>query len=267
MTPATLWIVFWLLPALLGDGTVTLSRVQQLDLLSQANQAFEQALISRTEQQAQGYYRQAIAAYEQLIAAGIHNAKLYYNLGNAYFRIQDLGRAIAAYRQGLRLEPANTRLQANLHYVRSRRSDQIEASGHIALLPRLFFWHDDLPLSLQVTVAVGSFVAFWLFAALRLFWRRVGLTWLLVSSAALCLLCGASAVIVHVQNTRMPHGVIVADEATVRKGNGDSYALQLAQPLHAGSEFVVLEARGAWLHIQLPNDTAGWIRRERAILW
>ena len=83
----------------------------------------------------------------------------------------------------------------------------------------------------------------------------------------LFLLCAASAVIVHVQNTSTQYGVIVADEATVRKGNGDSYALQLSQPLHAGSEFVVLEERGAWLHIQLANNTAGWIRRERAMLW
>jgi hypothetical protein len=53
----------------------------------------------------------------------------------------------------------------------------------------------------------------------------------------------------------------VAEEAPVRTGNGDSYALQLSQPLRPGTEFVVLEERGAWLHVQLENNTRGWIRR------
>ena len=71
-----------------------LTYAQQLVQLEQANRAFEQALMSPTHQDAQGYYQQAIAGYEQLVAAGIHNAKLYYNLGNAYFRLNDLGHAI-----------------------------------------------------------------------------------------------------------------------------------------------------------------------------
>ena len=61
----------------------------------------------------------------------------------------------------------------------------------------------------------------------------------------------------------MQAGVIVAEEAVVRKGNGEGYALQLPQPLHRGMEFDA-EERGAWLHIQLVNGTTGWIRREHA---
>src|SRR5262249_60434838 len=79
------------------------THAQPLMELEQANRAFEQALVSPPPQDAQGYYQQAIAGYEQLVAAGIHNAKLYYNLGNAYFRLNDLGHAILHYRRGLRL--------------------------------------------------------------------------------------------------------------------------------------------------------------------
>src|SRR5712692_10527969 len=89
-----------------------LTYAQQLVQLEQANRAFEQALTSPTPQAAQVYYQQAITGYEQLIAAGIHNARLYYNLGNAYFRLHDLGHAILYYRHGLRLEPGNRQIQA-----------------------------------------------------------------------------------------------------------------------------------------------------------
>ena len=61
-------------------------------------------------------------------------------------------------------------------------------------------------------------------------------------------------------------GVIVAEEVVVRKGNGESYTPQLPQPLHAGTEFIVLEERGSWLAIQLDNGISGWIRRDSATL-
>ena len=86
-------------------------------------------------------------------------------------------------------------------------------------------------------------------------------------AALFFLLFTASALMVYYRNAPGRHGVVVAREAAMRKGNGDSYALQLAQPLHPGTEFNVLETRGAWLHIQLENSIQGWIRRGRAVVW
>ncbi len=245
----------------------TLTKPQQQALLDQANQAFEQVLDSTGAHQAQGYYQQAIAAYEQLIAAGVDNAKLYYNLGNAYFLRQDLGRAILQYRRGLRLEPGNRRLQANLRYVRSQRIDQIDASAHQALMLRFFFWHDDISLNMQVTIALAGFLLAWAGAFAHLFWRRPLLLWLTAGAASAFVLFAGSAWAVHAQHAATRHGVIVAPEAPVRKGNGASYALQFPQPLHSGAEFTIRESRGSWLHIRLDNGASGWIRREQAALW
>ena len=137
------------------DGRVPpLTAEAQLDLLSRANRAFEQALDVRDQQQAWRYVQQAIVAYEQLAASGLHNAKLYYNLGNAYFHLNDLGQAMLYYRRGLRLEPHNARLQANVQYARSRRMDQIEASPQRHLWRSILFWHDDLSLGTQTFLAV-----------------------------------------------------------------------------------------------------------------
>ena len=82
-----------------------------------------------------------------------------------------------------------------------------------------------------------------------------------------CVLLSSSALFVHLQHTTRRHGVLVADGVEVRKGNGESYALQLSQPLHRGTEFLVQEERGAWLALQLDNGVSGWIRREQAVLW
>lgn len=52
----------------------------------------------------------------------------------------------------------------------------------------------------------------------------------------------------------------------MRQGNGDSYALQVSQPLRPGTECVVQQERGAWLHVQLENGTNGWMRQEDVML-
>jgi tetratricopeptide (TPR) repeat protein len=261
-------LLHWLaLTLLLMPGVVFASTdAQQLAQLEQANHAFEQALISPTPQEAQGYYWQAIAGYEQLITAGIHNAKLYYNLGNAYFRVHDLGHAILAYRRGLRLEPGNRRLQANLSYARSRRTDQIEATAQRTLLPQMFFWQDELSVPAQWTLALVGYGVLWGCALTYRYWRRTPLLWGMAGAAFGCLLFAASAWLIAYQHTSTHAGVLVIDDVAVRKGNGESYTLQLPQPLHAGTEFIVLEERGSWLSIQLDNGTSGWIRRDSASL-
>ena len=247
----------------------TLTTGQQLILLERANQAFEQALARPGEQTTQGFYQQAIDAYEKLIAAGVHNGKLYYNLGNAYFLRNDLGLAILQYRRGLRLEPGNRRLQANLQYALSRRMDQIEVktTTRRSLVSRLLFWHDDLSLRFQVSLALIAFLFVWGCALAHWFWRRSPFLWLLGSAAFVFLLFAGSALLVHVDTTTTRHGVVVVQEAPVRKGNGESYALQFSRPLHPGAEFEVLETRSAWLHVRLDNGATGWIRQDHAALW
>lgn len=243
-----------------------LTYAQQLVLLEQANRAFEQALAAPEAPDVRRYYQQAIAAYEQLIAAGIHNAKLYYNLGNAYFYLNDLGRAILAYRRGLRLEPGNRRLQANLSYARSQRVDQISGSGQRALWQQVLFWHNDMPLQAQWGLALAAYLLVWGCALGHLFWQRTALLWGLAGAAFVCLVFTGSTLLTHSWHSRTRAGVIVAEAVVVRKGNGESYAPQLPQPLHAGTEFEVLEERGSWLAIKLDNGISGWIRRESASL-
>jgi tetratricopeptide (TPR) repeat protein len=246
--------------------THALTYAQQLVQLEQANRAFEQALTSPTPQAAQSYYQQAIAGYEQLIAAGIYNAKLYYNLGNTYFRLNDLGRAILHYRRGLLLDPGNRQIQANLSYVRSRRVDQIEISGQRSLLHQLFFWQNELSVPTQGLLALTGYGLVWSCAFAHLFWRRAAWLWGVAGAAFFCLVFTASTLLTQYQHNTSRVGVIVAEEVVVRKGNGESYTPQLPQPLHAGTEFVVLEERGSWLAIRLDNGTRGWIQRDSAAL-
>ena len=204
MSMRMLYMIAWLACALWAKPPAiahAFTYAQQLVQLEQANRAFEQALISPTPQDAQGYYQQAIAGYEQLVAVGIHNAKLYYNLGNAYFHRNDLGRAILHYRRGLRLEPGNRQLQANLSYARSRRIDQIDVSGQPqhAFLTQLFFWSDELSVPTQWTLALAGYCLAWGCAFAHLIWRRASLLWGLAGATFFCLIFASSSWLTQAQ--------------------------------------------------------------------
>src|SRR5262249_59447507 len=64
---------------------------------------------------AQGHFKEAIAGYEALVGAGQWNANLFYDLGNAYFRTGDFGRAILNYERALALDNHHPEATANLH--------------------------------------------------------------------------------------------------------------------------------------------------------
>src|SRR5437773_7647074 len=67
---------------------------------------------------AQGHFKEAIANYEALIRDGQWSANVFYNLGNAYFRAGDFGRAILNYERALALERHHPEAKANLQIAR-----------------------------------------------------------------------------------------------------------------------------------------------------
>ena len=68
----------------------------------------------------EGKFAQAAAAYEQLIQSGRVSAPLYFNLGNAWFKSGQMGRAITAYRRAEQLAPRDPDVRANLQFARNQ---------------------------------------------------------------------------------------------------------------------------------------------------
>ena len=73
------------------------------DLFAKANTEF-----------AAGNFKAAIADYQTVVDSGERSANLFYDLGNAYFRHGDFGRAILNYERALRLDPHHPEADANL---------------------------------------------------------------------------------------------------------------------------------------------------------
>lgn len=230
--------------------------------LTEGEAAFRRAVeLDRSDPQAaRDYYRRAILHFE-LIAGegGVRNGKLYYNIGNAYFRLDNLGWAILNYNRASLYIPNNENLRQNLEQARNRRLDKIEKKQREKVFKTLFFLHYDVPSYIRLTLFTAFFAAAWLLAALRLFARNSGLRIGLVVAVAASAVLLVSLVAEGLSASRRPAGVITAEMVVARKGDAETYQPSFTEPLHAGTEFKQLESRPGWRHIELENGVRGWI--------
>mgnify|MGYP002770254461 FL=1 len=76
------------------------------------------------DEYAKGNYQQAIKDYQEILKTGV-SSEIYYNLGNAYYRTDNITQALLAYERALQLSPGDNDIRFNLHYARSKTIDKI----------------------------------------------------------------------------------------------------------------------------------------------
>jgi hypothetical protein len=240
----------------------SLSAEQVHSLFNQANEAFRSAKsITKDPDQAERLYETAILCYKKIINdGGIKNSKLYYNLGNAYFLKEDIGRAILNYRRAERLNKSDANIRKNLSFARSRRIDKVTLKTEKRVLQTLFFWHYDFSIKTKFVLSCVFFAILCISLTVILWFGRSAPT---TATAVICgiLLCCfiVSVVLEAGSQKRVVCGVITAGEVLARQGDGPNYPASFKAPLHSGTEFDLLEHRPGWFHIRLSDGSEGWI--------
>ncbi len=221
-----------------------------------ASSAFESA----NKLYEEGKFAEAAAGYEGLVKSGQVSAALYFNLGNAWFKSGQVGRAIAAYRQAELLNPRDPDLRANLQFARNQTPSP-------TLLPsRWQRWLGRLTLNEWTMLAAGA-LWLWLLVLAVLQLRpalRPGLrTYALLLAVLAVLLCVCAAA--ALRETRFTRtAIVIAREATVRYGPlAESPS---AFTVRDGAELRVLDQKDEWLQVSAGPGRIGWLRRDQTLL-
>lgn len=258
-----LWIILMVVTFRVHVGQAEKLNTTEIEaLLREGNQFFREANLAMQTNKTYAIenYKKAILRYERIANhAGIKNGKLYYNIGNGYFRMNDLGRAILYYRRALRYIPSDPNLLQNLEYARSRRMDKITEKQQVRLFKTIFFWHYEFSMKTKFFVFAVSFAMIWIFAIIRLFRKYSGTLWVICCCVFVAGIFFISLGIEWFYNARVEDGVIIQKQAVARKGDGESYEPAFKEPLHAGTEFNVIEKRQDWLYIELMDSRRCWI--------
>lgn len=203
--------------------------------------------------------RQYAAAAEELEAiaqSGVRNGQLYYNLGNAYLKNGDLGRAILWYERALKLMPSDPDLKFNLDYARSLTRDAKEEAS-ASLVRIFFFWKYQLSSRAVLLSAMAFNLIFWcLLTAYGLTRRRA-----LRHAAAIALMPAVVFVFTAAFNyheaAHQRRAVVLNAQVAVRSGL-ESTSTELFV-LHAGARVKVLKQMPGHCQIRFSKDKIGWV--------
>ncbi|HLX95682.1 MAG TPA: hypothetical protein VKU37_08050 [Verrucomicrobiae bacterium] len=202
---------------------------------------------------AEGKFAAAAGAYEKILQSGAVSPALWFNYGNAEFKLGQLGRALAAYRHAELLAPRDDEVRANLDFVRR------QVAGPVWSESRWQEWLGTLTLNEWAWLAAGAFwLTFILLATrqIRPAWRprlrglTSGVVLLMILSGAGL---GASVVIHYSKST----AVVIAAGATAR--SGPFAEAQDVFKVHDGAELAVSGRRGNWWQVSDGAGRIGWL--------
>jgi tetratricopeptide (TPR) repeat protein len=211
-----------------------------------------------TEAYRNGDWPAAIAAFKSLADAGTDSGKLFYNLGNAYLKNEDLGRALLWYERALKRIPDDPDLRFNYNYALTLTKDE-RGERESPLLRILFFWKYQLSPSTVRWIAIVFNAALW--TALSVLVIRKKRLWRpsIMLTAAATVIFSTTAVFNYVEADRIRHAVILPEQVAVRSGFTDA-ATQLFV-LHAGTRVRVERQTDTHLLVRYTEDKIGWIKK------
>lgn len=205
-------------------------------------------------------WQTAIQTYEKLLNQNYESASLYYNLGNSYFRIGAIGKAILNYERALKLKPGDDDIQFNLRLAKARTFDRIQE------VPKLFIleWWDLLITSIAVSawsLAVLFFYTLLLLSIGAYFLSRsILLQKLSVYSGIISLiffmLTAGVLFASYNREVSTDYGVVTTDLVNVkvspREDSNDAFII------HEGLKLEIEDRLENWARIKLADGKVGW---------
>ena len=122
------------------------------------------------EQYKKAQYQDAVKSYSQILDAGCQDEAVYFNLGNAYFKLGDIPSALLNYEKAHKLAPGDDDVNFNIYFANSKTADKVEPEPEFFVTQ---WWH-SIMLSFSVnTLSILSCPVFydrvWLIGALPVY--------------------------------------------------------------------------------------------------
>ena len=206
-------------------------------------------------------YASAIQIYESLLTKG-EAAEIYYNLGNSYYKTDDIAKAILNYERALLLQPGNADVRANLEIARSKTIDKVVS------VPDIFFvtWTKSLINCLSVDAWAKLGVAFFIlllvsfslfFFSKQIVWKKSGF----IAGIVFLIFVVLSNVFASEQKTELMNrnnAIILSPSVTVRSTPSESGTSLFV--LHEGHKIEIKDnSMREWKEIRLEDGKVGWV--------
>ena len=222
------------------------------------NHELEEGFFRANQAYKEGRYPEAVDGYEQLIESGLKNGHLYYNLGNGYFRLNQLGRAILNYERARLLIPRDPDLNFNLRNARDQMQDAVPESQDFFTMT--FFWLDSLSLDEVFWFFAALNVLFWAVVWIRLFFQWEWTFYVSITFLIFWAIAALSFGMKWHQDRTDDRAIILQKEVRILAGPDIQDTVLFK--LHEGTIVHHERSEDGWMLVHLPDKKRGWVRAE-----
>lgn len=213
----------------------------------------------------EGNFEKAAATYEQILSQNLHSAALYYNLANAYFKQDELGKALLNYNRASRIAPGDEDIRHNQEYAEKMTKDSIEKIPEFFLITWLRSVRGAMSCTAWtllsiVMLATALVMALLYLLAQRMSLRKVGFYTMAVA-VLLFVVTSAFAISERNQLVGRSEAIVMSTAASV-KSSPDRSATELFV-LHEGTKVSIGETTDGWAEVRIADGRKGWIEEKR----
>ena len=214
-----------------------------------------------------GNYEDAVELYQKILDSDLESVPVYYNMGNAYYKMREYPMSIYCYEKALKLDPSNEEVRTNLEIANLAIVDKIEP------VPQSFivrWWHSLKTMcssDLWAWFSVAAFALLLICAFLFFRSRRVGLRKLGFFMGIIFLIVFALSVVFAAQlkqaaNTQ-DQAIIMSPTVTVKSSPAESSVDLFV--LHEGAKVTILETSNGWNKVRIANGSIGWLEVDKML--
>jgi len=222
------------------------------DLLDSASTAYSK-----------GNFQKASEHYEVIISLGYESPEVYFNLGNAYYKLDNIGMSVLNYERAKKLSPQDEDIHFNLKLANQHTIDKIEPA------PKLFLeeWWDTLKsIHSEKIWGLRSIVCFMLFlfflgvfiTSNRLINKQFGF-WLGLLFFVFSIISFSVSKSRYNDITNKNSAVILSSSAEIKNSPADTGTKLFI--LHEGAKVSARETNGEWVKVELTSEKVGWVKR------
>ena len=228
-------------------------------MLGQNNALFEKA----NEAYNAGNYPEAVSRYSEVLKNGEESAELYFNLGNAHYKLNHIAESVYNYEKALLLDPADKSIKNNLGFAQNMVIDDIKVvpksglSNFITSALSIFSFNGWAWIVIfGVVIFSVLFLLYYFSIASK--WKRVffagAITAVVISFISLIF----AFYLYNVAQSK-EFAIVFAEEVPVRNEpnlRGNELFL-----LHEGTKVQILNTFQDWVQLELANGSTGWMNK------
>lgn len=224
-----------------------------VELFNEANEKYKK-----------GKYKDAIKFYESVLAKDIKNGYIYFNLGNAYFKAEMLGKSILNYERAKIYMPSDPDMAFNLMFANSRKVDRIQKPQYNPFTKIILFFYNLFKINalfrviyFLLLILITSLIARW-------FYKNIDFQMInnkIFNYGGIIFLILLFILIIKINEVKSSiHAVILLQEIKVKSGPSADYTDIFT--LHEGTKVKIRKETDPWILITLPNGFSGWVEKD-----